>query len=413
MTTPTNPDPVTYIELNSPSAEYTRPRILFVDDDPGVLSAVSRFLRRHKIEVRTALDAEAGLREVKEKGPFHLVVSDYRMPGMTGGDFLAKVAEIAPGTRRMILSAFADSQQLLTAINAGKVHRYLVKPWDSRELLNVVRELVAEYARKSGNDFEVRNLVDENRQLEQALEQNMWRLEAQGRSLHESNRRLHLLSAHIEKVRDEERRSIARDIHDDLGQTLTAMNLELAAMLRLPEGTDMRARLSCLKSQMDVAIGTVQRVVSCMRPPLLEELGLEEALDALAAKIRQRGEMRCIFSCNLDGAPLPYDIIACLYRITQESVTNILRHSKATKVLIILRRRDGWCLLQIWDNGVGITEQQAAASTSYGIMGMRERVAGFGGSFSISPRAGGGTVVEAHLPEKYEEAPGEADSYSR
>lgn len=380
-----------------------RIRLLFVDDDPGVLAAVSRFMRRYRFEVRTALDGAAGLLEVENNGPFQVVISDYRMPGMTGDLFLGKVAEHAPETRRMILSAYADSDLLLAAINAGKVHRYLTKPWDSQELLEVINELVEEYRQLVARDDQVQVLCDTNRKLEENLRINSSELESQGRLLQESNHRLRLLSAHLESVRDEERRALAQDIHDDLGQNLTAMNLEIAAMLLADDNVDLKPRLKMLKQQIDLSIGTVQRIIGAMRPQVLDELGLEAALEWLAQGVRDRGGISCIVSCTLAGRQLSQEVSACLYRIVQESLTNVQRHAHATKVLITLRRKEGWCQLQIRDNGVGISAERANSFDAYGLMGMRERVARCCGSFSISPRPGGGTIVEAQLPEQHQE----------
>ncbi len=381
-----------------------RPRLLFVDDDPGVLTAVARFMRRYRYEVRTALDGPSGLVQLQENGPFQVVVSDYRMPGMTGDRFLSKVAEISPATRRMILSAYADSDQLLAAINAGKVHRYLTKPWDSGELLQIIEQLVDEYRQEAAQNGQVQQLSATTRRLEQNLQHNRSELEAQGRQLQDSNRRLRLLSAHLEEVRDEERRAVARDIHDDLGQTLTAINLGIAAMLRSRDGVDLKPRLAELKQQVDEAIGTVQRIIGAMRPQVLDELGLEPALEGLIQDLRRQGNISCIYSGGLKGRPLPQEVATCLYRIAQESLTNVLRHARADKALVTLRCKGGWCQLQIRDNGVGITEAQANGADAFGLMGMRERVARCGGSFSISPRTGGGTIVEAQLPERYQEA---------
>ncbi len=378
-----------------------RPRLLVVDDDDGVLAAVKRFLRRYRFEVKTAANGQAGVRELEQNGPFQLVIADYRMPGMSGSQFLKLVAERSPETRRMILSTYADSDQLLAAVNAGTVHRYLTKPWDSRELLVSIRQLLDEYRKLVGP---VRGPTDEvPLPKEPAVAQRTTPLEAQGRQLQESNHRLRLLAAHVEQVREEERRAIARDVHDDLGQTLTAMNLELAAMLRVEPGIDLRPRLQGLKEQVDLAIGTVQRIISDMRPPVLDELGLEAALSELVRRMQARGDFACVFSCALAEEPLPSSVATCLYRVTQEALTNVLRHAGASKVLVTLRRRSGWCQLQVRDNGRGVREDQIAAADSYGLMGMRERVAQCGGSFSISPRVGGGTIVEAELPESAEE----------
>lgn len=379
------------------------PRLLFVDDDPGVLSAVARFLRRYRFDVRTVLSAEDGLCEIQQHGPFSVVVSDYRMPGMTGEQFLARVAEEAPETRRMILSAYADSDQLLAAINAGRVHRYLTKPWDSQELLSVITDLVGEYRSKVEQQRQLLLLTSTKGALESALQEHDTRLEAQGRFLLDSNSRLRQQAARMQQIREDERKAIARDIHDDLGQTLTAMNLELTAVLHGITDLSLRTRLQSMKQQVDGAIGTVQRMIGAMRPPILDELGLEAALEALVQDVRIRGNMQGIVSCTLQGEALPPPVVTCLYRLAQEALTNVLRHAQASKVLLTARRRDGWTQLQIRDNGIGIARERETAADAFGLMGMRERVAQCGGSFSISPRAGGGTIVEAQVPDSYRE----------
>lgn len=383
-----------------PDSEQTpvRPRLLLVDDDAGVRAAVSRFLRRYRFDVTTAPDAESGLLVLQQSKPFQVIISDYRMPGMTGSQFLGRVAELYPSTRRMILSGYADNSLLLSAINDGNIHRYLTKPWESRELLATIRELVDEFHAQDGRHEQLQQLTDTNRRLEENLRKYAQRLEAQGRRVQETNHRLRLLAAHVEKVREDERRSIARNVHDDLGQTLTAMNLELAAMLQAASDVDLRPRLRDLRQLVDGAIGTVQRIIADTRPPILDELGLEEALADMLHKKLERCGIRCILSCTLPVEALPEVLVTCLYRVAQEALTNILRHAGATKVLVTLRHRDGWCQLQIRDNGCGVREDQAAAADSFGLMGMRERVAQHGGSFSISPRPGGGTIVEAQIP---------------
>lgn len=387
-----------------PDAAALTPRLLFVDDDPGVLAAVARFLRRYRFDIHTALNAADGLREVREQGPFCVVVSDYHMPGITGEQFLAKVAEEAPASRRMILSAYADSEVLLAAINAGGVHRYLTKPWDSQELLTVINDLVDEYRAIDDRQRQLLLLADTNRELETALQEHGTQLEAQGRFLLDSNNRLRQQAARMQQIREDERKAIARDIHDDLGQTLTAMNLELTALLHSVDSDLQRQRIQGIKRQVETAIGTVQRIIAAMRPPILDELGLEAALEVLLHDARTRGQLQGVLSCTLGGELLPSNVVTSLYRIAQESLTNVLRHAKASKVLLTVRRRDGWTQLQIRDNGIGISRERESAADAFGLMGMRERVAQCGGSFSISLRAGGGTIVEAQLPDSYREA---------
>ena len=311
-----------------PDSEQTpvRPRLLLVDDDAGVRAAVSRFLRRYRFVVSTAPDAESGLLALQQGKPFQVIISDYRMPGMTGSQFLGRVAELYPSTRRMILSGYADNSLLLSAINDGNIHRYLTKPWESRELLATIRELVDEFHAQDGRHEQLQQLTDTNRRLEENLRKYAQRLEAQGRRVQETNHRLRLLAAHVEKVREEERRSIARNVHDDLGQTLTAMNLELAAMLQAASDVDLRPRLRDLRQLVDGAIGTVQRIIADTRPPILDELGLEEALADMLHKKLERCGIRCILSCTLPVEALPEVLVTCLYRVAQEALTNILQY---------------------------------------------------------------------------------------
>ena len=169
-------------------------------------------------------------------------------------------------------------------------------------------------------------------------------------------------------------------------------------MLKVADTEDLKPRLEYLKQVVEGTIGTVQRVVSAMRPQLLEELGLLAALEGLATQLKERAGVRTVFSSTVADDLVPDELAGCLYRVAQEAFTNILRHSGADKVLITLRQRNGWLQLQISDNGIGITDQQLAASDSFGLMGMSERVAQCGGSLSITARSGGGTVVEAHIP---------------
>lgn len=120
-------------------------RILFVDDEPGVLNAMQRLLYDEPYDVLTSAGGVEALELLQETVPVQLIISDYRMPGMNGVEFLQQVMQRWPDTRRVILSAFPDSDVLLAALNEGRVHRFLVKPWDNDAIKTVVREMLDEY----------------------------------------------------------------------------------------------------------------------------------------------------------------------------------------------------------------------------------------------------------------------------
>ena len=121
------------------------PRILIVDDEPGVLNALQRTLHDEPHEVLTASGGRAALELLQATGPVQLIISDYRMPGMTGVELLQQVMQQWPDTRRVILSAFPDTDALLAAVNEGRVHRFLVKPWENDVIKSVVKEMISEY----------------------------------------------------------------------------------------------------------------------------------------------------------------------------------------------------------------------------------------------------------------------------
>jgi len=127
------------------NSKSTIPKILIVDDEPSVLNSLLRLLHDEPYEVLTATGGRAALELFQEAGPVQLIITDYRMPGMTGVEFLQQVMLQWPDTRRVILSGFPDSDVLLAALNEGRVHRFLVKPWDNDAIKTVIREMLAEY----------------------------------------------------------------------------------------------------------------------------------------------------------------------------------------------------------------------------------------------------------------------------
>jgi len=381
------------------------PRILLVDDEPLTLKALERFFRSHGFKVLTAENAVQGLSKIRLNPLIQCVFSDYKMPGVNGVDFLQEAARVRPDVRLVILSAFDDSDILLAAMNEGGVHRYLVKPWNSKELLDVVEEQLAEHQRIEEDRLYVIELARRqhllalnNQQLDALIAERTSKLVEREQELQEANLRLRQLTGRLEQLRDEECRAIALNIHDDLAQSLTAIQLTIAPHLQNTAETAPKAVLQTVKEQVDVVISAVQRILSNLRPQVLDELGLEAALDWLAKDLRERTGIECILIKSLDITRVPANISTCLYRIAQESLTNVSRHAKATEVELRL-----WCELDgIWleirDNGVGIGGGMMTKAGSFGIIGMQERVALCGGILSISPAGEKGTLIKVQLP---------------
>ena len=395
------------MEKSIAPSEQECPRILVVDDDPAVLKSIQRVLRPLSCQVFTAPSAAEGVEMIRVHGLFQVVVSDYLMPVTTGDKFLHEVALSWPDTRRVILSAYADQSTLLAAINEGGVHRYITKPWNNQELLEVIGELLNDYAVEEAARVEVRELAGKyrmlaltNQQLEEMVTERTTDLQHNQQQLQDSHVRLRLLGGHLEELREQERRAIAREIHDDLAQSLTAINLDVAAMLPGAKGTALHGQLNGVKQQVDLAIVTVQRILSALRPQVLDELGLPAALEWLVNDFSRRNCITTTLECPEDMLHLAPHISTSFYRVTQEALTNIMRHSGAYRVWVRIRREQGGLCLEIEDNGMGIPDQEQRRPNSFGLLGMQERATLCGGTFSVGCLPAGGTLVAVRIPQE-------------
>jgi signal transduction histidine kinase len=217
--------------------------------------------------------------------------------------------------------------------------------------------------------------------------------------LRRSREELRELAAHVESVREEERTGIARELHDELGQALTALKLDLSWAIRHQEGDPpaVREKLLSLISLTESTIKTVQRLSSELRPGLLDDLGLVAALEWLASDFQRRNGVECIVSLDEE---LEFDAArsTALFRICQESLTNVSRHANATSVRISLHASNSNVVLSVVDNGKGIAADETAHRGSFGIIGMTERARALGGHVAIDGVPGEGTRVEVTLP---------------
>jgi signal transduction histidine kinase len=230
--------------------------------------------------------------------------------------------------------------------------------------------------------------------------------ETRGRDLEleASRQRLRELTAHLEDVREEERRSLAQALHDEVGQTLTSVRLELSAAIdqfRRSGGVptvDAIDRLQAAVGLVDLSLDMVRRVSKALRPPLLDQFGLVPAVKWEAAVFEQRTGIRCRVDANPKRFGLPPSHVTVLYRILLEALTNVARHAHASAVDIRLRAEPAWVAMEVQDNGRGITDAEAANDRTMGLLGMRERALSVGGEVTISGTRHGGTRVSIRLP---------------
>jgi len=219
--------------------------------------------------------------------------------------------------------------------------------------------------------------------------------------LRASRTALRSLATRQQDIREDERSRIAREIHDSLGQALTALKLQLVAAqdAAATETPALSARLAETALMVDDLVKSVRRIATELRPPILDQLGLPAAVQWLAQDFARRTSIRCQTSIHPTDGAITNELATALFRIVQEALTNVLRHAGATRVDIELGVKSGCVTVEINDDGSGITEVGMGPG-SLGILGMRERAAALGGVLEVAPRSTGGTRVAAWFPPR-------------
>lgn len=218
--------------------------------------------------------------------------------------------------------------------------------------------------------------------------------------LEESYKAIRKLTEHLQNIREEERAHIAREIHDELGQQLTVLKMDISWINKKMGIQDetVKARMKELLVMLDETVRSVRRISSELRPSLLDDLGLTAAMEWQLTEFEKRFQIKTHFKPDDTEIKLPESMKTGLFRIFQESLTNVARHSKAKKVTVTLHIENGSIVLSVADNGVGFDKQNTIGKKSLGVLGMQERTSMIGGTYDISGKPGKGTRVVVTIP---------------
>lgn len=220
------------------------------------------------------------------------------------------------------------------------------------------------------------------------------------RELEGSREELRRLSEHIQRAREEERTQIAREVHDRLGQMLSAMKIDINCLgKRMPISHALLVKQTrAMERQIDTAIQSIRDICEELRPPILEDFGLPAAIEWYLETFQKRTGIHCHLNVDPELPEKNLELDLMLFRILQEAMTNIMRHSAASEVTVRLEIKTRSLALRIHDNGKGITRQQITSPRSLGIIGIKERVRFWGGKTSFKGRAGLGTSMSISIP---------------
>jgi signal transduction histidine kinase len=361
-------------------------RILLVDDDLASIRMMMRMLRSHGYtELVTATDPR-DVPALCREHEFDLILLDLNMPHMDGVQLMEQLiaefdGDLAPV---LVVTAQDDHGRRLCALCAG-ASDYVTKPFQFDELLA-----------RAGNLIRMRMYQNAMRKRNRSLEE---LVRERTEALLRSRQEIREFAAHNELVREAERARIAREIHDELGQYLTALSLDISILeMRFCASLPALAeQVESMRKLMDRTISMVRNVASQLRPAAMN-LGLEAAAEWLVSEFRSRTGVACTLSLPAKTILLDDESATTVFRILQESLTNVSRHAAARHVEVLLRVEAGHLVVQVRDDGRGFEESTISGRNSFGLTGIRERAIILGGEAHVHSVPGQGTVVTARIP---------------
>jgi len=254
---------------------------------------------------------------------------------------------------------------------------------------------------------------DELGELARTFDSMAWAVGQRTEDLRQMMESLRALAARLESVREEERTRISREIHDELGQTLTGIRMDLdrleervaASQMSEAEKKTVDGKLISVRGLVDSALDTARRISRQLRPSVLDVLGLKAGIEWQLEEFRARTRIDTELLAPDDLAGIGEDISVTLFRILQEALTNVMRHANATMVTVRIEREDDSLVMEVMDNGRGFEQADRPYPASLGLLGMRERAAVLGGLTTVTSRPGHGTTVHVTLSVRPPSAP--------
>ncbi|MCC5835613.1 MAG: response regulator [Opitutales bacterium] len=302
-----------------------------------------------------------------------LILADYGVRDMDGLSILETVHEHVPEVPLIFITSVSGEDRMIESLEYG----------------------ATDYVSISRLSYLVPAIY---RALREAAERSEHRRSAV--QLRESQAQLRALSVYLQHAREEERTHIAREVHDELGQALAVFKMDIAWLSRhTPDKPPAVAkRLKTMGRYIDATILTVRRIITELRPGILDDLGLVAAIEWQSNEFQNRTGIACVVRSNLTEEVLEDSFKTAFFRIFQETLTNIIRHANATAVQVNFTLLNNCLVLTVQDNGRGIAKAEIENTFSVGLLGMRERVAKLGGSILFEGDPGRGTTVTVSIP---------------
>lgn len=358
------------------------PNILIVDDNSTnllYLEIVLRHIQAHLIKATSGAEAL----ELTNDIDLSLALLDVQMPGMNGYELAVNLNGRRADNKVPIIfltANYPENSKILEGYNAGAVD-YIIKPLNETILISKINVFLELYWQKL------------------RLVENSEKLKASMLDLKEEKLQLEQMNRHLIKAIEDDRSAISLQVHDELGQSLTALKTDMNWIKQNLNNTDQASqKLDKMILMTKGAIYTVQCISSELYPVMLDNLGLVSTIGRYCGEFKEQTGISCLLDLE-DIEPVSRQVNIALYQIVQETLTNAFRYANASEVTIKLEVRAEDVILTISDNGIGIQTDKLKSGKSFGIMGMRQRVYQCEGSIEISGSPGKGTLTVVKIPK--------------
>jgi len=361
-----------------PPSKATEFRVLHLEDSELDHLLMLAHMRRGGLDIKgLRVETRQAFEQALEK-PWDAVISDYNLPDFSVLGALEALKARAVDIPFLLVSGEISESTAVEAMRAG-ASDYLLKNNLARLVPALVRAVDAHRTRRA------RDKAD--------------------RELNESRQRLRDLAQHLQTSIELERTAIAREIHDDVGGSLSALKFDLAWINRRVRDGDVRERVAGALETVSQALEASQRIMHNLRPAILEQ-GLLAALQWMAERFERRTGTTCVLRLPDTALTLPPGVSLVAYRMAQEALTNVTKHAHATRVQIDLSLAGGILSLEISDNGHGLGPDDLAKERSFGLRGLHERASTVGGWVDVSSGASGTTLILSIPLDPYTSLPG-------
>lgn len=419
-------------------------KILAIDDNRDNLVSLSATLSLSMpgVTMITATNGQDGLKLAEQEQP-DVILLDIVMPGMDGYQVCRKLKEIDSLNHIpiiMLTAARIDAESKIKALNLG-ADAFLAKPIEELELMAQIRAMLRikksedilrnekdyldevikertknlelEIIKRSETENNLRSSLSEIENSKRAslnlmedLQLEITEKDVAQKGLEKSKLQLRELNIHAQNIREKERTDISREIHDVIGQALTALKFDLSWIQKHAKISNEKvlSKIVEMNKLIDETTSSVQRISTELRPGILDDLGLTYALEWQCSEFERRSEIKCRLKLSPKDISINEKISVGLFRIVQESLTNVARHAKATKVKVVLLKGKNRVELKIIDNGIGINEENTKDPKSLGLLGITERAFSINADVSFLGKKDIGTEVKVvvHLENEGE-----------